>query len=335
MSDDARTAVPSRAADSGASKPRERRRFALYLLPVVGFPLLLMIAAFVIVPTRWFDLHSKNTYLANLGWGANLAGRDCKILIYGDSSALVGLDPAVIREQTGLATCNVAEFEGVTLVTHTWLVDQFLERNARPRFIVFFYTPEDFSTPNDWASTNVGTFEAVSFALEHERTWRTAMELGTHPSITLGWAEQGMRMLMENPRAKAVDADATHVRETRDGQLPVTSSGIMRCDGSRHERLPDAAWVSDLRKRYGTDGTTVIVDATPSVDCDPSLGFFREHLDGLIDDGPLETIPIANFSNDGRLHANAAGSRVISTMVADQILRRMGKTPAAVGAGER
>lgn len=334
MSEDARTAVPAAVTDLGASEPRMRRRFTFYLLPVVGLPVLMMVAAFLIVPTRWFDLHSKNTYLANLGWGANLAGRDCKVLIYGDSSALVGLDPAVIQKQTGLTTCNIAEFEGVTLVTHTRLVDQFLERNARPRFVVFFYTPEDFSIPNNWESTRVGTFEAVSFALEHERTWHTAMALVTHPAVTLGWAEQGMRMLLMNPRAKAISAEAANVRETRNGQLPVSSSATMRCDGNRHERPPDVGWVKGLRERYGIEGTTVIVDATPTVDCDPSLGFFHEHLDGLIDDAPLRTQPIGNFSNDGRLHANAAGSVVISTMVAEQILQRMGTMPAA-GAGGR
>jgi hypothetical protein len=157
--------------------------------------------------------------------------------------------------------------------------------------------------------------------------------LATHPGVTLGWAEQGIRMLALNLRAKPASSAVASVREVANGQLPITGGAIASCDGIRHDRLPDAAWIGDLRRRYGRDGTRVIVDATPTTDCDASLKLFHEHVDGLIDDSPLPTMPIADFSSDGRLHTNEAGSRVLSTMVAKQIMNQMSAAPD--GGGER
>ena len=88
-------------------------------------------------------LRAGNTYVANLGYGATLYGVDCQVVVSGDSSAMVGVDPGLIRRRTGLNTCNIGEFEGMTILNGTMVVDRYLAQNAKPRFLVFRYTPED------------------------------------------------------------------------------------------------------------------------------------------------------------------------------------------------
>ena len=181
-----------------AEPPASRRRFYLYLLPILLFPVLLIATAFFVVPTDWFQQRADSTYLVNFGYATRLSGQDCPVLIYGDSTAMVGVDPRVITARTGLHACNIAEFEGMTLVTHTLLVDEFLAHNPRPRFLVFLYTPEDLSLPYDWSK--VSTFEATSFLLRHERNLHTARVLAEHPGPTFGWAEQGLRMAAQGQK---------------------------------------------------------------------------------------------------------------------------------------
>jgi len=292
----------------------------IYLLIIVILPLLLLLSAFLIVPTRWYDLHSGNTYLPNIGYGAGLSNRDCQVLIYGDSSAMVGLSPTLIQQQTGLTTCNIAEFEEITLISHTLLIDMFLQHNPRPRFIVFLYAPEDLSVTNDWNSFHVGTFEGVTFMLEHARNFKAAWLLATHPDTTLAWAEGGLRLALEHLHSRPTSYAVAHLRETTNGRLPVDTEHSAQCDGIAHDRLPDPAWINQLRQRYGTDGTRVIVDATPTVSCDPSLLFFQQHVNGLVDNSPYEPIPISSYSSDGRLHANRQGSELLSAMVGKQIV---------------
>ena len=85
------------------------------------------------------------------------------------------------------------------------------------------------------------------------------------------------------------------------------------------KRPPDPIWIDQLRSRYAVDGTTVLVDATPTADCDPNLAFFQSHLNGVIDNAPYRPIPISSFIDNGRLHANQSGVRLISEMIATQI----------------
>jgi hypothetical protein len=295
------------------------RRLYLYLLPIVACPLLLLASAFLVLPTQWFALRSGNTYLANLGYGASLINRDCQILIYGDSSAMVGVDPAILQQRTGLTACNIAEFAGMTVISHTLLVDMFLQRNPRPRYLVFLFAPEDLSIPNNWASANVGTFEAISFRLEYARNLQTALLLASHPSDTFGWAEQGLRLALERIHSKPMPPATAHLRDTFAGQLPVSGTTLTQCGTALYNRSPDPIWIAQLRTRYAVDGTTVLVDATPLADCDPNLAFFQQRLDPLIDNAPYQPIPVSSFIGEGRLHANQSGARLIADRIASQI----------------
>lgn len=319
--------------------PQQKRRLYAYTAVIVAFPLALLLCAFIVIPTRWFALHSGNTYLANLGYGDTLHNRDCQVLIFGDSSAMVGIDPAMIQKQTGLTACNIAEFEGVTLVSHTSLVDTFLRNNPRPRFIVFLYTPEDLSIPNDWASAAVGTFEAITLQVHSAPGLHTMFLLASHPSATLGWAELGLRMLiLDGIHPATLSPEATQLRESTGGQLPIAGDTQARCDNILHNRPPDLAWIAALRAHYAAPGTSVIVDATPTTDCDPSLGFFQHRLTGVIDNAPYLPVPISLYSSDGRLHANRRGVQFLSTMVASQVLARMHQSaspPNPSGTGVR
>lgn len=72
---------PDRQGTEIGGEPTSTRARILYLLPVAGLPVAMLLAAFLIVPTRWFDLHSRSLYLANLGYGASLSGRDCSVHI--------------------------------------------------------------------------------------------------------------------------------------------------------------------------------------------------------------------------------------------------------------
>ncbi|ADW67554.1 hypothetical protein [Granulicella tundricola] len=138
-----------------------RRSLVLYLLPLILVPYLLLLIALFLVPSRWLAVRSGNTYLANLGYGATLHHADCQIVVYGDSTAMVGIDPAVLRERTGLSACNIAEFEGMTILNGTMIVDQYLAQNQRPKYLVFLYTPEDFQPESQRAM--VGMFEGLTW----------------------------------------------------------------------------------------------------------------------------------------------------------------------------
>ncbi len=111
--------------------------------------------------TDFYVHHADSSYFHQLGYGETLHGTKCDVLISGDSTAMVGVDPAEIQHRTGLSACNIAEYAGIQLLTGTQILDDFLRKNPRPRYLIFLEAPENYSNSHDWKF--VGTLEGVIF----------------------------------------------------------------------------------------------------------------------------------------------------------------------------
>jgi hypothetical protein len=307
-----------------------RLRLYLYLLPLIGSPFLLLTAALFVLPSQWFALHSQNTYLVNLAYGAKLKGADCQVLVYGDSSALVGVDPSVIRERTGLKTCNIAEFQAMTTLNGTMLVDSYLKQNLPPRFLVFLYAPEDLDPQSQHQN---GPFEAIVYRMRQPHRLTTLLFLARdHPNELATWVEEGLRFTLAKLFTKPALPAIQHLRDRTDGQFPMNSPARIDCEDFQRNAPPDKAWIAALRSKYGRGGTTVLVDATPLAPCDRSLSFFQQQLPGVIDNR-METLPVSDYVVEGRLHVNAEGAKLLSNMLADQLEEYL--HPAALSTGAR
>ena len=235
-------------SDSGRT-----RSLYLYLLPMVASPLLMIAAAFFIIPTTWFIQHSGNTYLENLAYATKLKNVDCPVVVWGDSTAMVGVDPALIKARTGLTTCNIAEFKGMALVTQTLLLDEFLEHNRRPRYLVILFAPEAMFMNTDWSKTP--TFEAITYLVQTQPKEKVFRTLALHPVDTLGWAGLGLRMTLTRLHSKPASFATLHQRELHHGQLPVTGPPEVSCEKIPRNGVPDPRWIQHFattlqRRRY-------------------------------------------------------------------------------------
>jgi hypothetical protein len=292
-----------------------------YLTPLVALPLLILAAAIFIVPSDWLAEHSGNPFLVTLGYGGMLHNTQCDILVYGDSTAMIGVNPSVIRERTGLPTCNIAETEGMTMVNGTMILDQFLEHNPRPRFLVFLYSPEGLDPQTQRHNTEVTTFEAVMYRFRQPNKLADLIVVMKHPEDFFSWAEHGIRMSMSAISAKPLSPDIKLTRFKTLGQSPLNNTLLTSCSYGRHNTPPDKAWINALRTQYSTNGTTVLFDAMLLPDCDPDINYFRAQLPGVIDN-QVDTLPMADYFNGGR-HVTPAGSVSLSNMIAGQVLDRL------------
>lgn len=290
----------------------------LFLIPFLLFPVLLFTLALNIIPTQWFIMRSGNTYLANVGYADKLHNSDCKVVVYGDSSALTSVDPLIIERRTGLKTCNIAEFEGATAVSGTILVDHYLAHNPRPEYLLFMFNPENLGIPPTWRA--VSYFEAVTYRARGGLDGATLKLFASHPVDMMNWSEQGLRMSALRLRAPVMSEDRLHVREPSQGMLHVEGVVEKGCDPTLHELEPDRQWLQNIRQKYGVGGTKVIIDVTPAPPCDPNLNFFQARLPGLVDDIPWPIYPVNVYIKGQRNHMNEVGSAMISNMMASQIL---------------
>ncbi len=305
--------------------PGSRLRWYLYIAPLIAMPLLLLVFAMLVVPTNWFEEHSGDPFLMTLGYGALLHGADCKIAIYGDSTAMIGVNPDVIAQRTGLTTCNIAESEGMSMVNGTMVLDRFLENNPRPRFLVFFYAPEDLDPQSQRRNTYVTTFEAVTWRFQQPHPILSMFALMRHPEDFFSWAIHGARWAIDSLHTKPLPQEIRLQRFKTHGQSFLKDPVMKDCSQVPATAPPDRAWVAELRSKYAAPGSTVLVDAMTMPDCDPGIAFYQHELAGVIDN-QIETLPVGDFHAGGR-HVTPAGSVLLSNSIADQILRRMDTKP--------
>ena len=293
-----------------AAKPKLHWYVAALLLT----PFVLLIGTVFWMTTTTYRNHSVYRHLVGTGYGVRLRDARCDVVVYGDSSALVGVDPAVIEQRTGLKACNIAEIAGIQVINGMMVPDLYLEHNARPRYMVFLYVPENLTEASRW--NEVSTFEGVFFRLQVRPDWAFWKAMLKDPGGLATDAEIGLRVGLQGLFSRPPND-----REALQGRLPEPGPALTACVPAFAVRAPDAAWLASLRRRYGVGGTKVLIDVMPEPPCDATRSFYDERLKPGMVDNRLGTLPLSMYANTGRLHVNDEGAHLTSLMIADQILK--------------
>lgn len=297
---------------------------------------LALIGGLLIAAHPWFLAHDAYpTLQSNLGYSIRSRDLNCEIVLYGDSTALTGLDPAIIQARTGLKTCNLAETAYVQKVIGSYYpLDAYLAHNSRPRFIYSMWAAYDFH-PQTQRWVDHGS-EGIEYALLYDNgpwLWKGLLR---HPSWIVnfdGWVGQllvkdlTMRITGEH---QSFWARAGLPRDDRGGfwqmQLPSESrcgpvSGVQ--DVSRQRAIED---IAAFKRRYSVGGTQVLVDVSPVADCIANRDQLVDATSGL-GDNRLQFLPVQLF-NVNDIHFVPEGSRIVSNEAADQILAILRKDEA-------
>jgi hypothetical protein len=296
-----------------------RRGLRLYVAVLLATPFVLIVATVFWMSRPVYLEHAQYAYLADMGYGMQLRHADCDVLVYGDSTALIGVEPRVIEQMTGLKTCNIAEVAGVQVTNGLMVLDTYLEHNRRPRYVVFEYAPENFNDPANW--TEVSTFEGEVFRLQFRPDAAFARSVLHDPDEIITDAELGLRTGLQWLVTPKLPAATLNIRQTSHGRVPEPGPQFTECPPVLAERPPDAQWIAALRQKYAVGGTRVLVDVTPAPACDPTRPFYDERFKPGMLDNTLGTLPLDLYAYTGRLHTNDAGAVELSRRIGEQIVQ--------------
>lgn len=309
--------------------PQPKWRWLLYVAGFLLVQISVLIAVWFITTTPWFLTHDAYPGMKQSGYSLRLKHADCDVVLYGDSSALTGLDPEIVEKITGLKACNVAE--GVTIqgvVGSRFPLDSYLANNKRPRYLLAMYTPSLFR-PYVAPFTEYqpeGMLYAMQYdrgngfyhALAHRSDWALKFDLWAGRQMIQYFLET---IHLRSQAGKATDPRAQ--RAARRGIWPYPLPPEDHCvrtayhiDPSSIERHEQS--VAKMRSLYGGNGTTVLINIAPIPTCDVLQQTYRVKSEGL-HDNPFETLPISDF-NEGDVHFSPEGGRIVSTEAAQQIL---------------
>lgn len=288
---------------------------ALMLAPLVYFG-----ACFLLLRSNVFLRHTQNAYLANMGYGLTLHNADCQVLIYGDSSAMIGIDPATVSALNHQTVCNIADFAGMMRLNGTMILDDYLAHNPRPRILLILLAPEDLAPT--WRSD--GNFESVMLRARYRPNLQFLGMALRHPEDVLSSIGIAGRYAVTWLLKKPLPAPVVHARQLTHGRFPDPKPLLKVCMPQPPRVVPpDPAWLAGLRARYGVNGTRVLIDVSPVPPCDPGLPTYRLELppSTTLIDNKLETYPVNWYTSSGRLHLGPEGEQHLSQEIAAQVLQ--------------
>lgn len=288
---------------------------------VVGVPLLLCVLSFFVVDSSWFQAHADPQWVRSSDQIFQAHGVECDVVVYGDSSAITGIDPAVIQRKTGLRTCNIAQTKAALVVLGTSALDRFLHNNPRPRYLILQFTGADFYQPHSWLDTN-SYMEGVVALLRFYPAAQFVHGLLRHPEVFTGMMHYAyitgpLNMLRNHlsPHGAPPDPSLLDVHFIRPEPSMTNCTQAEDIDPIFHK--PDPQYVRNLRRHYSGMADHLLIDAAPLSECDSRYDYLRKHLSGL--DNAFEKYPV-NLYNEGYAHYTAEGSRRLTQEIAGQLL---------------
>ena len=303
------------------------RRLHIYSAVLLLVPFVYMAVCFVLMRSDYILRHTQNAYIANMGYGLKLNNANCEILVYGDSTALVGVDPGVLRRATGLSACNIADYAGMLRLNGTMVLDRYLAHNARPKYLVMVLAPDDLAPT--WRHD--GNYEAVLMRVREKPDASFLYTLLRHGEDILSAIGVTGRFAVTDMLHRSLAKSVYRERDDTGGRFPDPLPRSVACPPDLYPSPPDREWVNGLRTRYGVDGTRVIVDVVPVPPCEPNLAIYQREFppgNGVVDN-ELHIYPLNWYTQSGQWHLGAPeGWQHLSTEIADQI--RSSQLPGSV-----
>ena len=331
--EDAVTNVPEHS-ETRVATSRRPDPAVLYCLLVVLLPLLAIPAFIALGRSDFFLHHGASVWVQSNDAVFDTHGNNCDILVFGDSTAMTGIDPEIVDRNTDFKTCNIAVTNAVLAVTGNLTLDHYLRQNARPKVLLIQLSPDDFQRENRvWSHTIYA--EGLLELLRHGSPSESRRVLMTHPREAVAFA--GYTAAFSSFYAiKDIWFRTTHLRseedqiQVRNGFFTPPAPAREYCDAAA--KLQDDSrgefsrmLANDFRRTYASSSAVVLVDVAPIPACDANFAAYASELNGVTSNS-LQALPIHMF-NDGR-HYTADGSKWVSRMVATQVNQAAVEHPA-------
>jgi hypothetical protein len=317
--DDVPHAVP--APPMTPAQAAHRYCLLLLLLPLLAIPACIRLGC-----SDFFLRHGASVWVQSNDAVFSMRDRDCDVLIFGDSTAMTGIDPDVVERNTGFKTCNIAVTNSVLAVTHNLTLNRYLANNVKPRVLLVQLSPDGFQPEsNAWNQTVYP--EGLLEQLRHGIPAESRRVLLTHPREAIAFAGYAAGFSLYSG-VKDIWFRVTNMRPEADtvtihnGFFTPPSPPSTSCEPGATFSNPQAGGgyprtvVGESLNDYADRSGIVLVNVAPIPSCDQNLAAFSSELNGVTSNSLLP-LPVTLF-NDPR-HYTAVGSAVVSRLVAQEL----------------
>jgi hypothetical protein len=290
------------------------RRSCAYTIFVIMVPVLFLTMALPIVRSNAFLVDSGDPFLLNLDYAFQLKNANCGILIFGDSTALTGIDPLTIERATGIKTCNIAQTQSIIEIDGMLSLDAYLRNNSPPRVLILQFAPETLSRAKKFFWP-----EGITLLLRKGSMMDALAVAVRHPVETYNFAVWAIKAFV-----KARTQTYPSFRMTQEifashrGLVILPKPPQTNCVRNLPYSAPNRQWVRSLREKYAVTGTEVLVNISPIPDCTTDRARISASIVGMTDNA-LPVLPVGLFCDLDR-HLTLSGAERVSKDIANQVL---------------
>jgi hypothetical protein len=302
-------------------QPGERAlSFRRFVMEIAAFTAALILlgtgGAAAFVRSDWYPRFSSYRYDTLVDQRMRLTGQKNDVVVIGDSSALVGIDPRLVeKELPGMSVYNLSlhassGIEGVRIV-----LDHYLANNATPKLVLFQINPMH---PNENESKE--RYDRASVIFRYG-SWR---EIAAHflarpddlQSLN-GRFRVYLREMLESP---VYSSAFLEFAKRRGSQGPYATPPSAACADPTPLTTSPTSYITDLRDHLRSLGIPMILNVAPMRDCDSSTAYYAQFYRNIAASGP-QKLPSSYFSD--YTHLTEEGSKLYAPIIAGVIRRAL------------
>ncbi len=309
---------PASTTSAATATATASRHAALLFWIVTGIPVAMLIVAFPAINSSLFKRYGDPVTVSIQMGLFETVNRTCDILMYGDSTAEAGLDPAIVSNLTHMTACNIATGGPTLQVLGMDPFDRYLERNPKPKYLIMQFAAGNLHriAPN---VTDLDHFDGVIESIRFYGWLKTLPIMLRYPDYFIGllnytYKSGTMELVSEFRHTRAHMHSAQADSYLIFPRPPLTSCPIY----NGGTVLPDPGWIAYLRQHYAGNAEHVLVNVSPTSPCNSLYAAWKSAI-GDSTDNELELYP-NNLFVDGTYHTSREGAIRRSTEVAQQIL---------------
>lgn len=321
-------AMPEEFLTGPPTHPQSRRQerscrrffFWLFLIPAI-----LYLSAIPLVRMPSYERWGLSHWGPMLDFPWHTQGLNADVVIFGDSSAFLGVDPRLVDSQLSIKSVVLPNTVGSLPVDGDQALEYYLAHNTRPRLVVLYFTAWDLDYA---ASKDTRFYEGEEMLLRHDTPAQIARFAIAHPLELPAFPLRNystvgptiLKTLLRGDDREARTAAALgHVDDTED--YPPTSPDCQL--PARFLDADKATSVQALAQKYRARGYQVAVYLAPMPACWNAAHFANQTYNGLAI-APPAFLPPTSFKQDG-FYAHmmpesvAASSRLFANAIASYI----------------
>ena len=286
-------------------KPYVRFFFWLFLIPS-----LLYVTAIPLVRTAGYYRWAPSHYGPVLDFAFNTQNQNADVVLFGDSSAFLGIDPHMVNRELNLKTLVLPNTVGSLPVLGDRALDFYLAHNKRPRLIVLYFTAWDL----DYAhSSEQHLYEGEEMLLRHGTAAQILafarehpLEIAAFPLRSYSSLGPGvLKSLLRGTNREQQAAGALgHTDDTED-YPPLTAGCTIPARDVDQQRTDTA---EALVSKYKAQGYAVAVYLAPVPAC-TNANTFASRTYNRLALAPPAVLPAGDFLGDGLIRAHGTRQR--------------------------